>query len=232
MALTDVAAKSGYDVQIQTNHFGHFQLIKGLFPLLESAPSARIILHSSLARNGPKLQQKYFEKNSGGNLGGNGASMLFGGTRWKRYHMTKLANVVLMKALHDRLSAKNFTVIAVGCAPGLASTELQHTTHLDGGFSGYDFIWRFGQSAEDGSMPITHCCMSEDVSGDDFWEPKGGGPIKGPIKKINISKEKECEDVVARKWLWGKCEEAGARKVGSVKDIPVKLSVVLHLLMI
>ena len=82
---------SGYDVQVQTNHLSHFLLTKELFPLLAKAAAskgeARIVNHSSSARNVPSvpLQDKYFGKN-GGNLGGNGNSMLFGGGRWQRYH--------------------------------------------------------------------------------------------------------------------------------------------------
>ena len=46
---------------------------------------ARVVNHSSGARNAPSkaLDAKYFGKN-GGNLGGNGSSMFFGGARWQR----------------------------------------------------------------------------------------------------------------------------------------------------
>jgi len=207
MAIEDVAAPSGYDVQIQTNHFGHFQLIRGVFSLVEKSEQGRIIMHSSLAREGVKLDPKYFTKGSGGNLGGNGASMFRNGARWKRYHQTKLANVVLSKALHDRLVKKNSKVISLCCAPGLASTELQHTTHLNGGFQGYDFIWKFGQSAEDGSMPMIWCCLGEGLESGDFWEPSLYGGGKGPVKKIK-KLSKSCLHVPSRDMLWQKSEEA------------------------
>jgi NAD(P)-dependent dehydrogenase (short-subunit alcohol dehydrogenase family) len=84
MAMKDVATKDGYDVQMQTNHLSHFLLTKELFPLLQKSDDGRIVQHSSVARHGKPLEAKYFEKN-GGNLGGNGNSMLFQGARWKRY---------------------------------------------------------------------------------------------------------------------------------------------------
>ena len=80
---------------MQTNHLSHFLLTKELFPLLEKAAKARgearIVNHSSGARKFPSspLQAKYLGKN-GGNLGGNGNSMLFGGARWQRYHQVPL----------------------------------------------------------------------------------------------------------------------------------------------
>ena len=76
---------------MQTNHLSHFLLTKELLPLLNKAAAAkgeaRIVNHSSGACKFPStpLQAKYLGKN-GGNLGGNGNSMLFGGARWQRYH--------------------------------------------------------------------------------------------------------------------------------------------------
>jgi NAD(P)-dependent dehydrogenase (short-subunit alcohol dehydrogenase family) len=105
MALEDKACPEGYDVQMKTNHLSHFLLTREILPLLEKAADlrgeARVVNHSSIAREGKKLDAKYLGKN-GGNLGGNGASMLFGGARWLRYHQTKLANVVFTLALADR----------------------------------------------------------------------------------------------------------------------------------
>ena len=84
MALKDVATKDGYDIQMQTNHLSHFLLTKELYPVLVKAVKlrgeARIVNHSSFARNGPpgtKLTTEntyeYLGRN-GGNLGGDGAS--------------------------------------------------------------------------------------------------------------------------------------------------------------
>jgi NAD(P)-dependent dehydrogenase (short-subunit alcohol dehydrogenase family) len=105
MALEDKACPEGYDIQMKTNHLSHFLLTREILPLLEKATDlrgeARVVNHSSIAREGKKLDAKYLGKN-GGNLGGNGASMLFSGARWLRYHQTKLANVVFTLALADR----------------------------------------------------------------------------------------------------------------------------------
>ena len=84
MALADRATKDGYDIQMQTNHLSHFLLTRELYPALQKAVElrgeARIVNHSSFARNGPpgtKLTTEntyeYLGKN-GGSLGGDGAS--------------------------------------------------------------------------------------------------------------------------------------------------------------
>lgn len=209
MALADEATADGYDVQMQTNHLSHFLLTREVLPLLEKAADlrgeARVVNHSSLARNGKPLEGKYMGKN-GGNLGGNGNSMFFGGARWLRYHQTKLANVVFSYALADRLKAAGKDKIKVLCAaPGLATTNLQVTTAADGGMND-TWIMRFGQSAEDGAMPLIHCCAATGVGSVEFFEPPGSG-VKGlPTKKPKLSNECTRED--SRTLLWTESEKA------------------------
>ena len=180
MALEDKATEDGFDVQMQTNHLAHFLLTRDVFPLLEKAAGlrgqARIVNHSSMARNGRALQAKYFGQN-GGNLGGNGNSIMaalfgVGGGRWERYHQSKLANVVFSLAMADKLQAAGKDkIIVASCAPGLAATNLQVTSAQDGGFTDA-WMMRLSQSAEDGCMPLLHCCFGTGVQGGDFYEPK------------------------------------------------------------
>ena len=143
MASADVATGDGFDVQMQTNHLSHFLLAKEVFPLLETAAEmrgeARIVSHSSAARKGAPLDAKYLGRN-GGKLGGNGNSMVFYGARWKRYHHTKLANVVFTMELARRLQLKGSKVKALVAAPGYAATQLQVTAWKSGGMAS-SAIW-------------------------------------------------------------------------------------------
>jgi NAD(P)-dependent dehydrogenase (short-subunit alcohol dehydrogenase family) len=218
MALADQATKDGYDVQMQTNHLSHFLLTRELLPLLHTASElrgeARVVSHSSLARNGAKLEAKYFGPN-GGNLGGDGASMLFGGARWVRYHHTKLANVVFTKALHDRLQSAGLTKVKAVCAaPGLAATNLQVSTAADGGMS-ETWIMRWGQSAEDGTLPLLSCALGFAAGADEpafevpsggFVEPEGMAMRGKPVLKMRL--KAECEDLKSRDLLWAESEKA------------------------
>eukprot|EP00545_Synedropsis_sp_CCMP1620_P013772 CAMPEP_0119020340 /NCGR_PEP_ID=MMETSP1176-20130426/23835_1 /TAXON_ID=265551 /ORGANISM="Synedropsis recta cf, Strain CCMP1620" /LENGTH=328 /DNA_ID=CAMNT_0006974753 /DNA_START=75 /DNA_END=1061 /DNA_ORIENTATION=- len=205
MAMDDLATKDGYDVQMQTNHLSHFLLTKELFPLLQKAKElrgeARIANHSSMARTGGLLKPEFFGKN-GGNLGGNGGSMLTGGGgNWERYHQSKLANAVFTLALNDKL--KDSGIKATCAAPGYSMTSLQTTSQ---GMNGAMWTTMMAQSAEDGTMPILQACYGAGVESGDFWEPTKRGHTVGPAGKVDLAKE--CTDEESRKMLWETSEEA------------------------
>ena len=212
MALKDEATADGYDVQMQSNHLSHFLLSRELFPLLEKAAAlrgeARIVNHSSGARNVPpgQLSAAYLGKN-GGRLGGNGASMFFGGARWQRYHQTKLANAVFTLALAAKLAAAGSKVKCLCAAPGLAATNLQVTTAADGGF-GASWIMRYAQSSEDGTMPLLTCMLAADAPNGGFYEPEGLTAMAGKPVRKDLAKEGLCSSAKAQKMLWEESEKA------------------------
>ena len=217
MALEDIATIDGYDVQMQTNHLSHFLLVKLLFPLLKKAESlrgeARIINHSSIARKQPSkiLKSAYLEKN-GGNLGGNGTSIM-GGARWLRYNQTKLANAAFTAALHHKLSATNINIKAIVAHPGLAETDLQTTTVKDGGMGKWITrqMMKLGQSREDGALGILKSIADSSINSGDFVGPGMGGmfsAIKGEAKAYPLEGFYDNEEV--RNLLWSKsCQAIG-----------------------
>ena len=164
MATEDKATKDGYNAEMQTNVISQFLLLKELFPLLEKGQAqdkdVRVVFHSSGARYGGKINNKYFEKR-GGQLGGNGwkiQNAFFSGPRWRRYHYTKLAASVLCYELDYKLKQKGkqegwHVLVAT---PGLATTQLQVSTVQQGGMgSGFaSWFMNNGMSAADGAMGI------------------------------------------------------------------------------
>ena len=219
MALEDTATSDGFDVQMQTNHLSHFLLTKELFTALEKAAElrdeARIVNHSSVARFGKKLEGKYLEKN-GGNLGGNGSSMIFGGARWVRYQQTKLANAAFTSCLHEQLQKVNPKIKAMVAHPGLATTGLQNTTVGDGGMSKWStgLMMKFGQSPEDGAIGIIKGMADPQSKSGDFIGPGSGKTaMKGPV--INFALEDFYNNPETRDLLWSKSNEA----IGETFDI-------------
>jgi NAD(P)-dependent dehydrogenase (short-subunit alcohol dehydrogenase family) len=174
---------------------------------------ARIINHSSIARKQPSkiLKSAYLEKN-GGNLGGNGTSIM-GGARWLRYNQTKLANAAFTAALHHKLSATNINIKAIVAHPGLAETDLQTTTVKDGGMGKWITrqMMKFGQSREDGALGILKSIADSSINSGDFVGPGMGGmfsAIKGEAKAYPLEGFYDNEEV--RNLLWFKsCQAIG-----------------------
>lgn len=194
MALEDYATKDGYDVQVQTNCISHFLLTKELFPLLAQSDDARIVNHSSGARLGPPLEDKYFAKR-GGDLGGNGTeaeNASFSGPRWMRYHQTKLGNAVFTYGLKQRLDAAGIThVKALLAHPGLAATNLQVTTAQTGGMDIDSPFMANAQSEEDGALGIIRACMDPHAASGDFFGPSSwaGFPESLPPEDLLLDAE-------------------------------------------
>lgn len=174
MALPDLATKDGYDVQVQTNCISHFLLTKGLFGLLKKSEEARVVNHSSMARIGPDLEMKYFEKN-GGNLGADNPDddeNSFAGPRWLRYRQTKLANCAFTYGLIQKLEEHGITNIkALIAHPGLAATQLQVTTAKSGGMDADSEFMNNAQSPEDGATGIIRCCADPTAETGNFYGP-------------------------------------------------------------
>lgn len=206
MALPDQATKDGYDVQIQTNCISHFLLTRELFPLLEKSDDARIVNHSSGARLGPPLEERYFAKN-GGDLGGDGTdeeNASFSGPRWARYHQTKLANCTFTYELKHRLDARGTThVKALVAHPGLAATQLQVTTGKTGGMDVDSPFMEQAQTAEDGALGILRACADPTAASGDFFGPEGwtGMAVRLPPEDLLLDAEN-------RRINWEGCEAA------------------------
>lgn len=204
MNTPDKATKQGFDEQMQTNHLSHFLLTNELMPLLEKAASrsgeARVVNHSSRAREGTPLDARYFEQ-KGGDLGGDSFA-----ARYERYHQTKLANAVFTFALHDKLQANGSKVKSLVAHPGLSNTNLFNGM----GTPGQMFAGACGQTPEDGTMGILKCMCTKDMpSGGGLYGPTKGFPqgwMSGPPEYI--PPESVCVDEKAKTMLWEKSAEA------------------------
>jgi len=87
---------------------------------------------------------------------------------------------------------------------------------------GATWIMKFGQSAEDGTMPLLQCCVGEGVASGEFIEPSRMGNMKGEPAVVPLAKRgaKEIEPA-ATNLLWEVSEKAvGEWKVCRVAARP------------
>ncbi len=101
----------GHDTMLAVNHLGPFLLTNLLRPLLDAAPSARIVNLASEAHKLGKLDLDDLEATGGYGLLG-----------FPRYGETKLMNVLFTRELARRLSGTQITANAVH--PGAVRTNL------------------------------------------------------------------------------------------------------------
>lgn len=110
MAVSDrETTKDGLELQIGTNHFGHFLLTNLLLDMVKSSAPARIINVSSLAHTFGKINKDDLQCEKSYN-------------RFKAYGASKLANILFSRTLAKRLNGTGVTVNSLH--PGAVKTEL------------------------------------------------------------------------------------------------------------
>ncbi len=195
----------GFELQLGTNHLGHFALTGLLLPALADRPGARVVVVSSLAHRGGRIDFDDLE-----------SARFYG--RWTAYCQSKLANLLFAFELDRRLSGS--AAIAVAAHPGFASTNLQVAgPFLGGGHAVSSALMRAGtvavsQSAAHGAWPTLHAATAPDVSGGDFFGPRGLGQIRGRPVRVTAAAAAYDREVAAR--LWAVSEQL----TGVVYDLP------------
>jgi NAD(P)-dependent dehydrogenase (short-subunit alcohol dehydrogenase family) len=166
----------GFELQLGTNHLGHFALAGLLLPLMQDREEARVVTVSSTAHKFGRInfdnlqgEQRYF--------------------RWAAYGQSKLANVLFARELDRRLREADSGVKSLAAHPGYSATNLQSaapplldravmvvTNHL------------LAQSAEMGALPELYAATRPHLEGGlfigpDGWEEQRGYPkVVAPVR--------------------------------------------------
>lgn len=119
MACPLMRTAQGFELQLGTNHLGHFLLTQLLTDLLVASAPARIVNVSSRGhlRGGMRWQDPHYSDESSYE-------------KWRAYAQAKTANVLFSVGLEKRLADKG--VHALALHPGVIITELsRHLTEED-----------------------------------------------------------------------------------------------------
>ncbi len=193
MAPPRMETAQGFELQLGTNHLGHFALTGLLMPKLLAADAARIVNVSSMAHRQGSIdfddlnwEQSY--------------------SRWPAYGRSKLANLLFTFELDRRLREADANAIAVACHPGYAATNLQTSGPGEGAWGivlkplGMIGNLILAQSDEAGARPTLYAATSPDVEGSDFIGPDGIGQARGNPTKVGCSSEARNADDARRLW--------------------------------
>ena len=198
MALPRRETADGFEMQIGTNHLGHFALTGLLLPKLLAAPAARIVSVSSLMHR----------------VGSIDLADLHGARRyrkWPAYGQSKLANLLFAFELDRRLRRAGASAISVAAHPGYAATNLQGVGPRMEGARWFERATQLAnrlvaQDAAMGALPQVYAAVASDVRGGDYYGPSGPMEMAGPPMKVSSS-AKSRDEAMARR-LWEASEDA------------------------
>jgi NAD(P)-dependent dehydrogenase (short-subunit alcohol dehydrogenase family) len=182
MALpTRKLTADGFEMQLGTNHLGHFALTAQLLDLVRAATAARVVtISSGVAHIWPAAidfddlqQERHYSP-------------------WRAYAQSKLATLLFALELDRRSRANGWGLLSVAAHPGFARTNLQSTGPRDGkpaqrgGLNlGRVFarIPGVSQTAAEGALPGLLAATGPDVQSGDYYGPSGHfGLVGAPIR--------------------------------------------------
>ena len=180
-------SKQGIEIQMATNHLGHFVLTAGLWAQLKKAADPRVISLSSVVH-----RRGNFDSASTEIVRGASESKY---NRWQRYADSKLACLWFARELHNRITAEGGHCKSIAAHPGWAVTGLQENfPHV---------LDPFAQTAQQGAQSQIYAVLGSDIDSGDFIGPSM--ELWGKPKKINGSKRSHDADAMAA--LWSTSEE-------------------------
>ncbi|HYX39247.1 MAG TPA: SDR family oxidoreductase [Oligoflexus sp.] len=110
MSLQRQETRDGFELTFGVNHLGTFALTQTLLPLVTAAPQGRIVTLSSALHYRGHMHWEDLQYRARPYKG------------WEAYNQSKLANVLMTKALARRLASTNVRAFAVH--PGVVATQL------------------------------------------------------------------------------------------------------------
>jgi NAD(P)-dependent dehydrogenase (short-subunit alcohol dehydrogenase family) len=197
MALPRTLTEDGFEMQIGTNHLGHFALTGLLLPALFRAKSARIVNVSSQAHRMGSMHfddlmgEKHYEK-------------------WAAYGQSKLCNLLFTYELARRLEKTHPDLRVTAAHPGYSATDLQRKGPEAEGSAFMGGLMKvanalFAQSSDTGALPTLRAATDPDAKSADYFGPRGPFEIGGaPVK---VDSNERSHDLESAKKLWEMSEE-------------------------
>lgn len=174
----------GHELQFGVNHLGTFALTGLLLPKLAQSPHARIVITASLAHRRARIDW--------GDIDAHRSYY-----RSKRYADSKLMNLLHLLELDRRLRSTGSPVIAVGCHPGVAMTELgRHSLAFRALFP---VAGRVLNSAEDGAWPTLQAATGV-VEPGAYYGPQRYAGLSGPSGLAKRSSAARNAEAARRLW--------------------------------
>jgi NAD(P)-dependent dehydrogenase (short-subunit alcohol dehydrogenase family) len=192
MAIPPRLTADGFEMQLGTNHLGHFALTGLILPDLLARPGARVVtVSSSMHRAGSMNFDDLMGEQSY--------------RPWQAYSQSKLANLLFMRELDRRVRQAGFDLVSVAAHPGYAVTNLQSVGPRMARRRLTGAVMRLatsvlGQSAANGALPQLYAATAPGVESGDYYGPRGVGEQRGLPKKVSMSANARDDGAALRLW--------------------------------
>jgi NAD(P)-dependent dehydrogenase (short-subunit alcohol dehydrogenase family) len=212
MATPRTETADGFELQLGTNHLGHFALTAQLMPALLAGGPSRVVSVTSTGRHyrwlydadDLALRRRY--------------------EPWRAYGRSKIANVHFAVELDRRLRAAGSTARSLVAHPGFANTDLQAASsrsNPDGRSQRFFHaaVRRVGMSPERGALPQLRAATDPDADGGQLFAPRwvtSGPPVRRPLTRWSVDPRAMAE-------LWRLSEQ----ETGTVFDVPTMVGTAL-----
>ena len=180
----------GIELQLATNHLGHFLLTALLIDLMPDDPTSRIIALSSVAHKGARI---HF------------ADLTCGGQGVVAYGQSKLACLLFADELDRRLRIEGLKIKALAVHPGGSDSGLFEEMSRLQYFTLKALSPLITHSNASAAKPALHAALAADVAGGDYYGPTGIMELRGRVGRARRDPITADEGVAKR--LWALSEE-------------------------
>lgn len=156
MMCPEWKTEDGFDMQLGTNHLGHFLFTELITPLLMKSASSgfdtRIVIVSSIAHFKGRIYWRdlHFEKKN------------HKYDRINAYTQSKLANIMHARELASRLEGTGITVVSLH--PGVIDTDLHRYMYKTWyGWVCWPFLKFFVKTPYYGAQTTLFCCLNDNI---------------------------------------------------------------------
>ncbi len=195
MMVPYATSVDGFELQLATNHLGHFALTGLLLDSLRAAETGRVVAVASNAHRSGTIDMANLMYENGRNYTPIGA-----------YSRSKLANLMGAYELDRRLREREESVVSVACHPGVSSTNLGNHMHSTWwGRLVFPVMRLLLQDSAAGALPLLRAATDPAVEGGEYYGPILRRETSGPPEVVSSSALSHDAELASA--LWDRCEE-------------------------
>lgn len=181
--------QDGFELQLGTNHLGHFALTAWLMPLLKKAEQARVVPVSSVAARA-------------GTIDFDNLNCEHAYRPMTAYAQSKLACLMFAFEFQRRSQAGGWGVAGIAAHPGLSRTNLLYkmARPWDARIYLRTALWFLFQTVPQGALPALFAATAPGASGGGYYGPDGMGETRGHPAPSRVPQKALDAGAAARLW--------------------------------